>query len=198
MCPLRGQSLRRALQLSAGVIQASRRLAGAVEGFVSRASIRTISGGLSALFLVVGVNASGRAPDLKISMSFQADHLTVTVQNTSGSPQQIAARATLHLATPSTEASPTRHFWTSVGFRPRLLVKSSQMARLLVPPKGSLAFPVAVSPLEWYEGMSPEGPRTPATVPAGWYELSASLDGGASNRITVVVDRTGQVAAADK
>ena len=165
---------------------------------MSRASVRGMSASLSALLLAMAVDASSQAPALKINVSFQPDHLTVSVRNTSGSPHQIDARATLHLATPSTEASPIRRFWTSVGFRAWLPIKGSRRAPLLVPPKMSLALPVAVSPLEWYEGISPEGPRIPVSVPAGWYELSASVGGGASNRIMVVVDRTGQMAAADK
>ena len=161
---------------------------------MSRASVRRGSSSLPALLLAVAVEASSGAPTLKINLSLQQDHLTVAVRNTSGKARQIDARAILHLSTPSSEAGPIRRFWTSVEARARPLIKGRRIP-LFVPPQQSVAFPVAMSPLEWYEGMSPEGSRTPVTVPAGWYELSASLDAGASNQVLVVVDQHGQIAA---
>ena len=161
---------------------------------MSRASVRRGSSSLPALLLAVAVEASSGAPTLKINLSFQPDHLIVAVRNASGTLRQIDARATLHLSTPSNEAGPIRRFWTSVEARSRPLVNGRRVP-LLVPPKSSVAFPVATGPHKWYEGISPEGSRTPATVPAGWYELSASLDGAVSNRVLVVVDQNGQMAA---
>jgi hypothetical protein len=142
----------------------------------------------------VAVEASSGAPTLKLDLSFQPDHLTVGVRNTSGTVRQIDARAILHLATPANDPGPIRRFWTSVEARSRPLINGRRIP-LLVPPKKSVAFPVATGPHEWYEGISPEGSRTPVTVPAGWYELSASLDAAASNRVLVVVDQNGQLAA---
>lgn len=161
---------------------------------MSRASVRRGSSSLPALLLAVAVEASSGAPTLKIYLSFQPDHLTVSVRNTSGDARQIDARAILHLSTPSNEAGPIRQFWTPVEARARPLIRGRRIP-LFVPPKSSVAFPVAMSPLEWYEGISPEGSRIPVTVPAGWYELSASLDVGVSNRVLVVVDQNGQIAA---
>ena len=149
-----------------------------------------------ALFLLAtAVAASSQPSAFKLGVGFEPDQLTVTVRNTSGSTLPIDARAVLHLATPSTEAGPIRRFWTSAALRVWAPIKGGQRARILVPPNMSLPLPVVVSPLEWYEGISPDEPRTPVSVPAGWYELTASVDSATSNRILVVVDRTGQVAA---
>jgi hypothetical protein len=159
-----------------------------------RGSIRNGLASLPTFLLAVAVQASGGSETLKINLSLQPDHLTVAVRNTSGSARQIETRVTLHLSTPSNEAGPTRRFWASVEARSRPRIKGRPIP-LFVPPRNSAAFQVAMSPLEWYEGLSPEGSRVPARVPAGWYELTASLDAGASNRILVVVDHSGQIAA---
>ena len=164
---------------------------------MSRA-VRRISARLAAPLLAVAVDTSGQAPALTINVSFQPDHLIVNVRNTSGKAHQIDGIAIIHLTVPSTEASPIRRFWTSASFGARLPPKGSRRASILVPPKGSLDLPLAVSPLEWNEGMSPDGPRIPVSVPAGWYELSVSMGEGASKRIMVVVDRTGQIASSGK